>query len=82
MEVNEAWKIIKESFAELAEEIVEKMERIKELFDSVDDQRNEYIEWRNQKEHMRASWFVPADTRIQSQVINNKPRNIVRKVIK
>lgn len=72
------WENISKSFAELWETVAEKLERLKDLFDSTDD----YLEWKRKQEHMRASWVVPVDTRVKSQVVDNKPKFIVRKVIR
>lgn len=82
MEMIKDWERISEAFAEFAKVMAEKMEQIREVFEALEDPINIYLEWKNQREHVRDSWIVPADTRMKSQVMINKPRNLIRKVIK
>lgn len=80
--MNIDWEKISEAFAELTKIMYEKMERFSEAFESIEDQVDEYLEWKKQNEHMRSTWFIPIDTRTKSQVIDNKPKFVVRKVIR
>lgn len=63
-----AWKLIKEL-----------LQRYKDLLSKIGDA---YFKHKKQIEHMRSSWNVPFDTRKASQVMMNKPKFTIRKVIR
>jgi len=44
--------------------------------------QGEYRKKKKEINHLRSTWRVPSDTRLKSQITNNKPRNLVRRVIR
>jgi hypothetical protein len=66
------------AFRELAKAVSAIFEEIVELCESI----NDVVESQGEQKNYRTTWHVPKDTRIKSQVMNNKPKFIVRKVIK
>jgi len=76
------WEKLTEAFAEITKSMAEMIDRIRNAFEATEDHLEDYIKWKKKQVHLRASWHVPADTRLKSQVLMNKPRNLVRKVIR
>jgi nitric oxide reductase large subunit len=58
------------------------IDRFKAVVESLDDYYNDFFERKSRIEKMRASWIINQDTRKQSQVISNKSKFMVRKVIR
>jgi hypothetical protein len=58
------------------------IDRFKAVVESLDDYYNDFFERKSRIEKTRASWVINQDTRKQSQVISNKPKFMVRKVIR
>jgi len=66
---------IKEFFRGLAE-------KVKSVAQSINKYVNEYkVYKRNNQKLLRQSWSIKQDTRRASQVMNNKPRINIRKII-
>ncbi|OHX39219.1 hypothetical protein [Cytobacillus oceanisediminis] len=62
---------------------------LKRIWEAWQTLKTEVIEWhqsyyqeKRERKKRVESWYVPMDTRKPSQMINNKPRNMVRKVIR
>lgn len=76
--LNEAFATIYEAFRPL-------MEEFKKAWNAFRTAAAEYfksIEKKKKVNQVRSSWVVPRDTRLKSQVMMNKPKHMVRKVIR
>jgi hypothetical protein len=64
--------------------LIEIANKIKEAFSSLyqfEERIQEVQVEIDKKKLMRATWSIQRDTRVASQVINNKPRRLIKKII-
>ncbi|MGM0903079.1 MAG: hypothetical protein ACQEXB_18520 [Bacillota bacterium] len=81
MEVIDIDKLIKR-ISEALKPLIKALKEKWDQFKSLVWPQEEYRKKKKENNHLRSTWIVPADTRLKSQVNDNKPRNIVRKVIR
>ncbi|MBM7580044.1 hypothetical protein [Jeotgalibacillus terrae] len=61
------------------------VERVKAIFGSVEKFKEEIyktIDHIEQQKQVRRSWSMDVDTRVKSQVLDNRPQHYVRKILK
>jgi len=76
--IDNAWECLQRAIKEFARATAIIFDEIVELAESIRDvQANQ-----EERKKYRRTWHVPKDTRVKSQVMNNKPKYIVRKVIR
>jgi hypothetical protein len=76
------YKKLEEAFYQFYKFLKEAWNKIKETFTSIYEKHNEHFKRQKVIQRTRSSWIINPDTRKQSQVISNKPKFMVRKVIR
>lgn len=84
VELVKAWKNVKEAFRELAGELEKAFSNMVKTYSEMLKLEDviEETSYQDEIQRLRSKWIVPKDTRRPSQNINNKPRFMVRKVIR
>lgn len=78
---SEVAETLREAFSVLYEStkpIRERIEKLLRELAAIEESRNDI----DRTEHLRSSWTIETDTRKPSQVILNKPKFMVRRVIR
>jgi hypothetical protein len=73
---------LEEAFYQFYKFLKEAWNKIKETFISIYEKYNEHFKKQKVIQRTRSSWSINPDTRKESQVISNKPKFMVRKVIR
>ncbi|MBM7585829.1 phage-related protein [Bacillus pakistanensis] len=80
--LNEIVQRIRQAIHELAKFLAPFVKKIIEVWNAIKDYKIKHIEYRESVRAVRSTWHSQKDTRKPSQYLQNKPRFIVRKIIR
>lgn len=80
-ELEKAFQEIAKGLSTIFNAISEAWNCVKSVFENKDEWLERYFKRQQQIQEMRASWHIIRDSSKSSQVLMNKPKNLIRKVI-